>query len=405
MPPALPLLTPADGRDARPLIVTGVPDLLDDLLRLAAAAGVTTTVATEPRALRRAWAAAPLVVVGLDRADACVAAGLPLRPHVVLVGGHVEDGRVWSAGSRIGADHVIFLPEAEPWLIDAFSDLDRFGDLDRFSSPESVTIGVVAGRRGSGASTLAVSLALSGLRHGMRTMLIDADPRGSGVAPGFARLLPTAADPPPGATDRRPAGLPCSPATMPPGRLGGEASPFWPAPPATSGDLAVVSWDLGVGPDVPVGPMVTLLSTARSTSDLVVVDLPWQQDPAAALALGSCRTALVVLRADLASVMAAERVCAMVRRRCSDVRAVVRQRQSAGLAPTAVSEMLGVPLAGVIADGRRAPVATSAGADTLRDADAPGPLGDRLLARLGLLQRPVTPQMPNGPGSEPQTWA
>ncbi|KJE24429.1 helicase/secretion neighborhood CpaE-like protein [Frankia torreyi] len=399
MPPAMPLLTPADGRDARPLIVTGVPDLLDDLLRLAAAAGVTTTVATEPGALRRAWAAAPLVVVGMDRAEACIAAGLPLRPHVVLVGGHVEDGRVWSAGTRIGADHVIFLPEAELWLIDAFGDLDGFGPR------ESVTIGVVAGRRGSGASTLAVSLALSGLRHGLRTMLIDADPRGSGVAPGFARLLPSAADPPPGAADRRPTDPLPPPDTVPPGKLGGKAPPSWSGPPAGHGDLAVVSWDLGVGPDVPVGPMVTLLSTARSTSDLVVVDLPWQQDPAAALALGSCRTALVVLRADLASVMAAERVCATVGRRCSDVRAVVRQRQSAGLAPTAVSEMLGVPLAGVIADARRPPAATSAGADAPRNADAPGPLGDRLLARLGLLRWPTTPQAPEGPSTEPQTWA
>ncbi|CAJ65188.1 MULTISPECIES: septum site-determining protein Ssd [Frankia] len=398
MPPAPPLLTPAAGRDARPLIVTGVPDLLDDLLRLAAAAGVTTTVATEPGALRRAWAAAPLVVVGMDRAEACIAAGLPLRPHVVLVGGHVEDGRVWSAGTRIGADHVIFLPEAELWLIDAFRDLDR-------SDPRaSVTIGVVAGRRGSGASTLAVSLALAGLRHGLRTMLIDADPRGSGVAPGFARLLPTAADPPPGDVDRQSTVPPSSPDAVSRRRLGAAPLPSWPGPPAGPGDLAVVSWDLEVGPEVPVGTMVTLLSTAQATSDLVVVDLPWQQDPAAALALGSCRTALVVLRADLASVLAAERVCAMVGRRCPDVRAVVRQRQSAGLAPVAVSEMLGVPLAGVIADARQPGAATSAGADAPRDADAPGPLGDRLLARLGL-RRPSTPQEPNGPRADPQPWA
>ncbi|EIV95346.1 septum site-determining protein Ssd, partial [Frankia sp. QA3] len=341
MSPALPLLTAADGhgREARPLVVTGVPDLLDDLLRLAAAAGVTTTVATEPGALRRAWAAAPLVVVGMDRAEACIAAGLPLRPHVVLIGGHVEDGRVWSAGARIGADHVIFLPEAEPWLIDAFSDLDGLGLRG------SVTIGVVAGRRGSGASTLAVSLALSGLRHGLHTMLIDADPRGSGVAPGLARLLPAAGDPPPGGTGQRPTNPFPPPDGAPPDPLGGGAAPSWPGLVARRGELAVVSWDLGVGPDVPVGPMATLLSTARSTSDLVVVDLPWQQDPAAALALSSCRTALVVLRADLASVMAAERVCAAAGRRCSDVRAVVRQRPSARLDPAMVSEMLGVPLA------------------------------------------------------------
>ncbi len=149
--------------------------------------------------------------------------------------------------------------------------------------------------------------------------------------------------------------------------------------------------------------MATLLSTARSTSDLVVIDLPWQQDPAATLTLDSCRTALVVLRADLASVMAAERVCTVVGRRCPDVQAVVRRRPSAGIAPAAVSEMLGVPLAGVIADARQ-PAAT-AGTGAARDAAAPGPLGDRLLARLGLLPWPNSQEAPEGPSTEPRTWA
>ena len=52
---------------ARPLLLTGDPVLLDDLLRLAASAGVETEVAHDVVAARGSWAAAPLVLVGRGR--------------------------------------------------------------------------------------------------------------------------------------------------------------------------------------------------------------------------------------------------------------------------------------------------------------------------------------------------
>lgn len=361
MTPALPLPTVPGPRPprGRPLVVTRAPDLLDDLLRLAAVAETTVTVATEMSAIRRHWASAPLIVVGLDHADACASAGLPDRRQIVLVGHRAEDGEVWDTAVRIGADHVIFLPEAEPWLVDALNDLD---ELDPAGA---VVLGLVSGRPGTGASTLAVSLALSGLRRDLRTMLIDADPWGRGLAPALAEQAPLFAE------QAGPGGLPGpagrfshpgpfdhpgqseSPlrpvASSSPGEVPGAAGALaWADLLPRRGDLSVVSWDATAGPTVPPATMSTLLSTARCTSDLVVVDIAGRTEPAGTIALRFCGTVLVVLPAEMRAVIAAERIAGTVSRQCPDVRAVVRSRPSDDLTPETVARLAGLPLAGVI---------------------------------------------------------
>ncbi|MDF3140046.1 septum formation initiator, partial [Streptomyces sp. T21Q-yed] len=54
----------ASGRPGKPLIVTEDADLLDDLLRLCAAAGATPEVHHGVPEPRGSWEAAPLVLVG-----------------------------------------------------------------------------------------------------------------------------------------------------------------------------------------------------------------------------------------------------------------------------------------------------------------------------------------------------
>ncbi len=61
----------------RPLVVTTDPGLLDDVLRLAAAAGAELEVAPDAGGARLAWRAAPVVVVGADQVDSVTAAALP----------------------------------------------------------------------------------------------------------------------------------------------------------------------------------------------------------------------------------------------------------------------------------------------------------------------------------------
>lgn len=74
----------------RPLIVTTDAELLDELVRLAAAAGVEPEVAPDAVAARRRWTAAPMVLVGTD------AGGRQSRPGGVIWMGlrHAEGGRM-----------------------------------------------------------------------------------------------------------------------------------------------------------------------------------------------------------------------------------------------------------------------------------------------------------------------
>lgn len=40
------------------------------------------------------------------------------RGEVVVVGDDVDDTTVWLDAVEVGAGHVVFLPDAEPWLLD-----------------------------------------------------------------------------------------------------------------------------------------------------------------------------------------------------------------------------------------------------------------------------------------------
>ncbi len=67
--------TAVGGRRGGPLIVTEDVELLDDLLRLCAAAGAEPEVHHGPPGLRGSWERAPMVLVGDDAAARCRGAG------------------------------------------------------------------------------------------------------------------------------------------------------------------------------------------------------------------------------------------------------------------------------------------------------------------------------------------
>ncbi|MGF7234324.1 MAG: septum site-determining protein Ssd [Frankia sp.] len=327
MTPASPGATLADPNEPprRPLLVTDHAGLLDDLLRVAAAADVAVDVAPDAHLARRAWGRAPLILVGADQAHACMRADLPRRGGVVLVGIDLDDAEVWERAMRIGADRVIFLPDAEVWLVDALADAtDPVGR-------RSVVIAVAGGRGGAGATSLAVAMAMAGRRRDLRTVLIDADPLGGGID-----LALGAED----ASGLRWADLSSTRGRVPPRALS-EALP-------QVDGVSLLSWDRTEAPPVAPEAMSALLSSVRRGSDLVVVDLPRAPDEAARIAISLSTVALVVVPAEVRATAAAIRVAALIVPHCADVRAVVRQPGPATLAATTVADAVGLPLAGVI---------------------------------------------------------
>src|SRR4051794_41516980 len=80
-------LAPSAGRTARPLVVSTDEDLVDDLLRLLAAAGAEAELATGGPALRRARRAAPPLLVGAAGLPTAPLPAPPRRPRGGAVGG------------------------------------------------------------------------------------------------------------------------------------------------------------------------------------------------------------------------------------------------------------------------------------------------------------------------------
>ncbi|WP_329119364.1 septum site-determining protein Ssd [Streptomyces sp. NBC_01465] len=314
-------LSTAGERRGGPLIVTEDAELLDDLLRLCAAAGAEPEVHHGVPDRKGHWEGAPLILVGGDAASRV--RGAVRRPGVYLVGKDQDDPDVWRRAVEIGADHVLMLPDAEGWLV------ERIADVAEGVGKQALTVGVIGGRGGAGASTLACALAVTAARSGQRTMLIDGDPLGGGLDvllggeqakgrrwPDFARSK---------------------------GRVGGaaleESLPQLHA-------LRVLSWDRKDAVMIAPDAMRTVLAAARRGGGVVVVDLPRRVDESVAEALAQLDLGLLVVPGELRAVAAAGRVASMVSMVLTDLRAVVRGPYGSGLDEEWVARALALPLAG-----------------------------------------------------------
>ncbi|WP_446214442.1 septum site-determining protein Ssd [Micromonospora sp. IBSANI012] len=307
--------------------MTSDGDLLDELLRLAAAGGTEVELAADPAAARARWLPAPLVLVGRDQAQACLRARLPRRPRTVLVGRTGELDPAWEVADLIGAEHVATLPAAEPWLVDRFTEC---GSDRPFGGPAR-TVAVLGGRGGAGASVFAGALAVTAARARLRTLLVDADPLGGGLdlVLGWEELD----------------GLRWPALTDADGRV--DAPALVRALPSR-GDLVVLSWDRGDLLALPAQAMAATVDAARRGRDFVVVDVPRQLDDAAVVALQSADQAYLVVPAELRAVAAAARVVAAAAPHCAALGVIVRGPAPGRLKATEVARALGLPLVGTL---------------------------------------------------------
>ena len=344
----------------RPLLVTADVDLLDELLRLAATAGVDVDVAREAGVARRWWVAAACVVVGADAAEECARSRLPRRAGVLLVGTDLDDAGVWQRGVEVGAERVLLLPDGEDALVARLAEaLDGGGR-------EGAVVAVVGGRGGAGATTLASALAVSATRRGRSALLVDGDPLGGGIDLVFG-----------GEADR---GLRWRDLEGTSGRVPARA--LADALPRMAG-LSVLSWDRGAAAAVPPDAMTAVLGAGRRAHDLVVVDLPRAPDDAARVVLDAATCVLLVVPAEVRAVAAAGRVAAGLGALSRDLRLVVRGPAPGGLAAPALAGVLGLPLAGQLRAEPGIELALERGEPPARRGRGPlAELCDRLVAEL-----------------------
>jgi secretion/DNA translocation related CpaE-like protein len=296
--------------------------MLDDLLRLAAAASITPLVEPDLRGLRRSWHSCSLVVVGADLAGPLARAQPVHRPGVVMVGSALDGDDLYRCAFDVGADGVFRLPADEAALVGKLADT-----LDG-AVRTALTLAVVGGCGGAGATTLASAVAVFGNRRGYRTMLIDGDPLGGGIE------LALGIEHDPG--DRWPKLLNAS------GRVSAVA--LRSALPSVDG-LTVLSWDQSDVTVLPPDTMSSILGAAQRGNDLVVVDLPRRADPTVEEGFVRSAATLLVVPCDVRSVAAAKRLVGPLRAVAGDLRVVARESRHRGLTAVDVANHLSLPLA------------------------------------------------------------
>lgn len=328
-----------------PLFVTSDQTLLDELLRLAAAAGATPEVAPDPGAALRSWATAPLVLVGADQAVpmAAIDPGRRPRSHIVALG-RVPD-ELFRTAVALGVETVAELPRSDTWLVESLTDLGDPGHR------RALVIGVLGGSGGAGATTLACALGQTASRSG-DAVVVDCDPLG----PGIDRVLGLETQD----------GFRWDALCQTTGRLSArslrEALP-------RRGPLGVLSWYAGATGSLQAFAVREALSAARRGHETVVVDLPRSTDALVDEIAARCDLLLVVVVPSVAGVASAARLCA----RFPDHPGLRIVTRGDGLEPREITRVTGVGVVSAMADQRRLAEAIDLGLGPVRSPR--GPLG------------------------------
>jgi secretion/DNA translocation related CpaE-like protein len=343
-----------------PLFVTADDTLLEELLRLAAAAGTTPDVAHDVPAALRAWPRAPLVLVGEDLADAMARAAPSRRDAVFVVLTAPVPDRVFQVALALGAESVAELPRSEGWLVERLTDVVDSGPA------RGLTIGVIGGSGGSGATTFACALGQLAARAGP-AVVIDADPYG----PGVDRVLGL------DLVD----GVRWDALGHTTGRLSARA--LRESLPRRDG-VAALSWYADARPRR-LQPFAAreALSAARRGHDTVVLDLPRAPDPLIDEIASRCDRVLLTVTATVAGVAAAMRTCG----RFADPGLVGLVVRGSGMEDDAVSRVVGARVLVRMHDQRGLAESVDLGLGPVRSRR--GPLGRAAASVLAALADPV----------------
>ncbi len=304
-------------------MLTADPVLARHLLSVVAAVGLAPEQPAGDDELRRSWRSAAAVLVGRDRAGDVSGLVLPPRSEVYVVGRDDDRAETYAWSTRLRAA-VATVPAGTADLAAALSALAAEAGL-------GTVVALTGGSGGVGTSTLAAALAVAGARAGLRTLLLDADPAGGGID-----ILLGAEEVPGWRWSRFEAAS---------GHLGDIAGQL----PHCDG-VDVLAADRTVHPGLPLRPeqLAAVLGSAARSNDLTVVDLPRHLDPAHDEVLSRATRVLLLTRADVRGVAAADHAARALVLQSRAVEVVVRTGPGRVLAPALVAEALELPLAGVL---------------------------------------------------------
>ncbi|MCE7009302.1 hypothetical protein LWC34_41785 [Kibdelosporangium philippinense] len=346
----------------RPLVLVNNETVLEELLRLAAAAGCDLRRVPDALAARPLWSAAPLVLVDPAGAREIQAERLPKRGQVVIVSPDASTIDSLQAAIELGAERVVELPTAESWLADAIADA-----AEGPGGPPGRVMAVVGGRGGAGASVFAAAVARAAARAGHRAMLVDCDP----LAGGLDLVL--------GAETEK--GLRW-PEMNVKGRVA--ASSLRAALPGRAGLKVVSGARKGFAPEPDA--VTAVIEAGRRGGDIVVCDLPRELSATAGAALDLADLTVIVVPAELRACASASLVAERLKARGVIAQVLVRGPAPGGLTADEVADAVGLPLMSWMPHQRGLAEALEKGEFTGRR----GPLLDaarRALETLGVEQK------------------
>lgn len=298
-------------------LLTQLPSLIDQCSALADGIGVTLSVGSPTTG---GWQDAALVLLGEDVVDP--PSGIS-APTVLIAADDVSSTArtsvdAYAAATRLGTDRVAILPAAAEWLV------QRMITAVEPPVTPAITVGIVPGCGGAGATVLAAALAAEGQRAGLRTVLVDGDPLGGGID------LVLGAE---GTDGLRWPALAASKGSLRPSTLIDVL-------PRVDG-LALLSWDRTDAAEAPQQVFDTVVGAAQQAFDFVVVDLPRH---AVGGAVRACHHVQIVVPARVRAAVGAARVAARLRTGHHNVGLIVRQDDRGGIPARHVADAVGLPL-------------------------------------------------------------
>jgi secretion/DNA translocation related CpaE-like protein len=327
------------------LVITADSLLLDELLRLAAAAGLTPEVTGDLSTAMRSWSRAPAVVVGADLLAGLARMGPPRRSAVHVAGWGAADDLLFRSALAVGAEHVVELPEGASWLTALLTDV---GDD---AGHRGLTLGVIGGSGGAGATTFSCALGQAAALDGP-TLVVDLDPLG----PGVDRVL--------GMEEQGGVRWPDLATTS--GRLGSrslrEALP-------RRGNLGVLSWSGSVRQGaVPEAAAVReVLAAASRGHHRVVLDLPRGDNEV----MTRCDEVIVVVAPSITGIASAARLVDNIAGSGVDATRAGLVVRGSGVDPETVARTVGLPVLAAMADQRGLGEAIDLGLGPMRSRRGP----------------------------------